>query len=118
MNCLKVSSFLTSISDAHALDAEVRVYETLFTKEDPNDVPEGREFTDNLNPKSLEVLAHAKVEPSLQGAAAGARYQFERMGYFSVDRDSTAARPVFNRTVTLKDAWAKIEKKMPEKKSK
>jgi glutaminyl-tRNA synthetase len=114
----KVKSTIHWVSAAHALDAEVRLYETLFTKEDPNDVPEGREFTDNLNPKSLEVLAHAKVEPSLKGAAPGTRYQFERMGYFSVDRDSTAARPVFNRTVTLKDAWAKIEKKMPEKKSK
>jgi glutaminyl-tRNA synthetase len=114
----KVKSTIHWVSAAHALDAEVRLYETLFTKEDPNDVLEGREFTDNLNPKSLEVLAHAKVEPSLHGAAPGTRYQFERMGYFSVDRDSTAARPVFNRTVTLKDAWAKIEKKMPEKKSK
>ena len=114
----KVKSTIHWVSAAHALDAEVRLYETLFTKEDPNDVPEGREFTDNLNPKSLEVLAHAKVEPSLKDTAPGTRYQFERMGYFSVDRDSTAARPVFNRTVTLKDAWAKIEKKMPEKKSK
>jgi glutaminyl-tRNA synthetase len=114
----KVKSTIHWVSAAHALDAEVRLYETLFTKEDPNDVPEGREFTDNLNPKSLEVLAHAKVEPSLKDAAPGTRYQLERMGYFSVDRDSTAARPVFNRTVTLKDAWAKIEKKMPEKKSK
>ena len=114
----KVKSTIHWVSAAHALDAEVRLYETLFTKEDPNEVPEGREFTDNLNPKSLDVLRHAKVEPSLQDAASGTRYQFERMGYFSVDRDSTAARPVFNRTVTLKDAWAKIEKKMPEKKSK
>ena len=112
----KVKSTIHWVSAAHAIDAEVRLYETLFTKEDPNDVPEGREFTDNLNPKSLEVLPHAQVEPSLRGAAPGTRYQFERMGYFSVDRDSTAARPVFNRTVTLKDAWAKIEKKMPEKK--
>jgi glutaminyl-tRNA synthetase len=112
----KVKSTIHWVSAEHAIDAEVRLYETLFTKEDPNDVPEGQEFTANLNPKSLEVLPHAKLEPSLAGAAPGSRYQFERMGYFCVDKDSKAAQPTFNRTVTLKDAWAKIEKKLPEKK--
>ena len=96
------------VSAAHAIDAEVRLYETLFTKEDPNDVPEGHEFTENLNPNSLEVIQHAKVEPSLKDAKAGSRYQFERLGYFCVDPD---AGRVFNRTVTLKDTWAKIEAK-------
>jgi glutaminyl-tRNA synthetase len=96
----------------------VRLYDTLFTKEDPNDVPEGHEFTENLNPKSLDVLPHVKLEPSLADAAPGNRYQFERMGYFCVDKDSAPGHPVFNRTVTLKDTWAKIEKKLPEKKSK
>ena len=112
----KVKSTIHWVSAEHAIDAEVRLYETLFTKEDPNDVEEGHEFTENLNPKSLEVLPHAKLEPSLAGATPGSRYQFERMGYFCVDKDSTAAQPVFNRTVTLKDAWAKIEKTLPEKK--
>jgi glutaminyl-tRNA synthetase len=112
----KVKSTIHWVSAGHAIDAEVRLYETLFNKEDPNDVPEGHEFTDNLNPKSLEILPHAKLEPSLAGAAPGARYQFERMGYFCVDKDSAVARTIFNRTVTLKDAWAKIEKKLPGKK--
>jgi glutaminyl-tRNA synthetase len=88
----------------------VRIYETLFTKENPNDVPEGQDFTVNLNPKSLEVQ-HAKVEPSLLGAAPGSRYQFERLGYFTVDTDSKSQAPVFNRTVALRDTWAKIEAK-------
>jgi glutaminyl-tRNA synthetase len=106
----KVKSTIHWVSAAHAIDAEVRLYETLFTKEDPNDVEEGQEFTVNLNPKSVEVIA-AKLEPSVQDSPALTRYQFERLGYFCVDKDSTAARMVFNRTVTLKDAWAKIEKK-------
>ena len=106
----KVKSTIHWVSSAHAIDAEVRLYETLFTKEDPNDVEEGQEFTVNLNPKSVEVIA-AKLEPSVQDSPALTRYQFERLGYFCVDKDSTAARMVFNRTVTLKDAWAKIEKK-------
>ncbi len=107
----KVKSTIHWVSAQHALDAEVRLYETLFTKEDPSDVPEGGDFTDNLNPNSLETIANAKVEPSLSGATPGASYQFERLGYFTPDRDGSADRPVFNRTVTLKDAWAKIEKK-------
>jgi glutaminyl-tRNA synthetase len=83
----------------------------LFTKENPNDVEEGHELTDNLNPQSMQVLTGCKLEPSLANAAPGSRYQFERLGYFCVDSDSTPQQLVFNRTVTLKDTWAKIEKK-------
>ncbi len=107
----KVKSTIHWVSAGHAIDAEIRIYETLFTKENPSDVPEGGDFTDNLNPNSLEVITHAKLEPSLARAAPGLRYQFERMGYFAVDKDSTAEQLIFNRTVTLKDTWAKIEKK-------
>jgi glutaminyl-tRNA synthetase len=107
----KVKSTIHWVSAAHAIDAEVRVYDKLFTKEDPNQVEEGQEFTANLHPQSLEVISHAKVEPSLAGAAAASRYQFERLGYFCVDPDSTPAKLVFNRTIALKDTWAKIEKK-------
>ncbi len=107
----KVKSTIHWVSAAHAIDAEVRMYETLFSKENPNDVAEGGDWLDNLNPNSLEVITHAKLEPSLANAAPGSRYQFERMGYFAVDKDSTAGWLIFNRTVTLKDAWAKIEKK-------
>ncbi len=106
----KVKSTIHWVSAQHAVDAEVRIYETLFSKENPNDVPEGEDFTVNLNPNSLQVQ-HAKVEPSLRGAPAGNRYQFERLGYFTVDTDSTVDAPVFNRTVALRDTWAKIEAK-------
>jgi glutaminyl-tRNA synthetase len=99
------------VSAAHAVDAEVRIYENLFTKENPSDVELGKDVLDNLNPNSLEIIADAKVEPSLANAAAGARYQFERLGYFCVDPDSKPGKPVFNRTVALKDAWARAEKK-------
>jgi glutaminyl-tRNA synthetase len=99
------------VSAEHALDAEVRLYETLFTKEDPNQVDEGQDFTANLNPQSLEKLSGAKLEPGLLGAKPGAGYQFERLGYFSVDPDATPEKLVFNRTVALRDTWAKIEKK-------
>jgi len=107
----KVKSTIHWVSAAHALDAEVRLYETLFTRENPDEVPEGQDFTANLNPNSLEVLTDCKLEPSLSGASPASRYQFERLGYFCVDRDSTAGHPVFNRTVALRDTWAKIEKK-------
>ncbi|MBI3478556.1 MAG: glutamine--tRNA ligase/YqeY domain fusion protein [Acidobacteria bacterium] len=107
----KVKSTIHWVSAAHALDSEVRVYDKLFTKEDPNQVEEGQEFTANLNPQSLEVIADAKVEPSLAGAPAESRYQFERLGYFCVDPDSKPGRLVFNRTMALKDTWAKIEKR-------
>ena len=107
----KVKSTIHWVSAAHAVDAEVRVYDNLFSKEDPTDVPEGHDFTENLNPNSLEVIAHAKLEPSLANALAGGRYQFERLGYFCADPDSKSGAPVFNRTVALKDTWAKVEKK-------
>jgi glutaminyl-tRNA synthetase len=104
----KVKSTIHWVSAAHAIDAEVRLYETLFTTEDPN---EGDDFTANINPHSLEILQGAKLEPTLGGAPPMARYQFERLGYFSVDPDTTPGHPVFNRTVALKDTWAKIEKR-------
>jgi glutaminyl-tRNA synthetase len=100
------------VSAAHAVDAEIRLYETLFARENPADETEGKDFTEYLNPKSLEVLKNAKLEPSLRGAAVGSRYQFERLGYFCVDPDSTPQKPAFNRTVALRDSWGKIEKKL------
>jgi len=107
----KVKSTIHWVSAAHALDAEVRLYETLFAKEDPNDVAEGQDFTANLNPRSLEVVSNAKLEPSLAGAKVGSRFQFERLGYFCVDPDSSSGKLIFNRTVALKDTWARIEKR-------
>jgi glutaminyl-tRNA synthetase len=106
----KVKSTIHWVSAAHAIDAEVRLYDNLFTREDPNETDEGENFTANLNPHSLEVLTGAKLEPSLGNAVEGNRYQFERLGYFCVDPDSTPGKPVFNRTVALRDTWAKIEK--------
>jgi glutaminyl-tRNA synthetase len=106
----KVKSTIHWVSAAHAVDAEVRLYDNLFSVENPNDVPEGKDFTVNLNPGSLEIVSGAKIEPSLRGAAPGSRYQFERLGYFAVDPDSIAEKLVFNRTVALRDTWAKIEK--------
>src|SRR5690349_16203491 len=105
----KVKSTIHWVSAQHAVDAEVRLYETLFTKEDPNQVDAGKDFTANLNPHSLQI-ATAKVEPSIANAKPGERYQFERLGYFCVDPDSKPGKPVFNRTVALKDTWARIEK--------
>jgi glutaminyl-tRNA synthetase len=107
----KVKSTIHWVSAAHAVDAEVRIYETLFSKENPDDVEPGQDFTANLNPNSLEVIRQAKLEPSLATAPVGGRYQFERLGYFCVDLDSKPGKPVFNRTVALKDAWAKVEKR-------
>jgi len=107
----KVKSTIHWVSAAHAVDAEVRIYENLFSKENPSEVELGKDVLDNLNPNSLEIIADAKVEPSLASAAAGSRYQFERLGYFCVDPDSVPGKPVFNRTVALKDAWARVEKK-------
>jgi len=107
----KVKSTIHWVSAAHAVETEVRIYETLFTKEDPSDVPEGQEFTVNLNPNSLEVVTDGKLEPSMANVEAGSRYQFERLGYFCADPDSKPGKPVFNRTVALKDTWAKVEKK-------
>jgi glutaminyl-tRNA synthetase len=107
----KVKSTIHWVSAAHAVDSEVRLYDTLFTKENPNEVEEGRDFTSNLNPNSLEVLIGCKVEPSLRDAAPGARYQFERLGYFCVDADSASGKLVFNRTIGLRDTWSKIEQR-------
>jgi glutaminyl-tRNA synthetase len=107
----KVKSTIHWVSAAHAVDAEVRVYENLFSKEDPNQTEEGQDFTANLNPNSLEALTECKLEPSLANAAVGNRFQFERLGYFCVDPESTPGKLVFNRTVALKDTWAKVEKK-------
>jgi glutaminyl-tRNA synthetase len=106
----KVKATIHWVSAAHAVEAEVRLYETLFTQEDPNQLPEGQDFTANLNPNSLERLTRCKLEPSLANAAVGSRYQFERLGYFCVDPASGPGKLVFNRTVALKDTWAKIEK--------
>ena len=111
----KVKATIHWVSAAHAVDAEVRIYDNLFTKEDPSQTDEGKDFTSNLNPNSLEVLSHCKLEPSLGDATAGSRYQFERLGYFCVDPDSKPGKPVFNRTVALKDTWAKIEKGQRQK---
>jgi glutaminyl-tRNA synthetase len=109
----KVKSTLHWVSCCHAIEAEVRLYDTLFTNRDPNQTAEGQEFTVNLNPKSLEVLSACPVEPSLKDARPGSRFQFERLGYFSVDaKDSLGGKLVFVRTVTLRDTWAKIEKKL------
>jgi glutaminyl-tRNA synthetase len=106
----KVRGTLHWVSAAHALEAEVRLYDHLFIKPDPEDEEDGSDFEVNLNPNSLETLKSCKVEPSLAGAVPGSRYQFERLGYFCTDPDSSNETLVFNRTVTLRDTWAKIEK--------
>jgi glutaminyl-tRNA synthetase len=107
----KVKSTIHWVSAPHAMDAEARLYDNLFTGENPGEVPEGQDFTANLNPHSLEVVRGCKLEPSLRGAAPGSRYQFERLGYFCVDLDSKPEGLVFNRTAALRDTWAKIEKR-------
>ena len=107
----RVKSTIHWVSAAHAIDAEARLYDNLFTCENPGEVPEGQDFTANLNPNSLEVVGGCKLEPSLRDAAPGARYQFERLGYFCVDLDSQPEGLVFNRTAALRDTWAKIEKR-------
>ena len=106
----KVKATLHWVSAAHAIPAEVRLYDSLFTRPDPDTVEDGRSYTDFLNPDSLEVLTACQLEPGLAEAEVGSRYQFERLGYFCVDPDSTEGAPVFNRTVTLRDTWAKIQK--------
>ena len=105
----RVKATLHWISEAHAVDAEVRLYDTLFSVENPAKVPDGGRWLDNLNPESLVVQRGCKVEPSLRAARPGERYQFERIGYFCVDPDATGAHPVFNRTATLRDTWAKLK---------
>jgi glutaminyl-tRNA synthetase len=106
----RVQATLHWLSAAHALPAEVRLYDHLFLAADPGAVAEGEDWKRGINPASLELRSDAWVEPSLGSAKAGERFQFERLGYFAVDPDSGAGRPVFNRTVTLRDSWAKIEK--------
>jgi glutaminyl-tRNA synthetase len=106
----KVKATLHWVSASHSLDAEVRLYDHLFIKENPDDVPEGEDFTANLNPNSLKVLTGCKVEPSLKDTKPLQRFQFERLGYFCVDPDTIEGRLIFNRTVTLRDIWAKIQK--------
>ena len=112
----KVKSTMHWVSAAHAISAEIRLYDRLFTKANPSDVAEGEDVLSNLNPNSLEIVTGAKLEPSLANAKLGDHYQFERVGYFCLDPDSTTsestpANLVFNRTLSLKDSWAKIEKK-------
>ncbi len=109
----RVRGTLHWVSARHAVDGEVRLYDRLFSVEDPNDVPEGKTFLDFLNPESLEVLTGCKLEPLLAELAPGTRVQFERQGYFVVDtKDSRPGAPVFNRAVTLRDSWARIEKRL------
>ena len=112
----KVKSTLHWVSAVHALPAEVRLYDRLFNVENPLDVEDGGDFTDSLNPDSLEVLTDCQVEPSLAGVEPGYRCQFERLGYFCVDADSSGEGLVFNRTVALRDTWARIQKAMRKKK--
>jgi glutaminyl-tRNA synthetase len=107
----KVKATLHWVSAAHAGSAEVRLYDRLFSIEDPENDEAGKTFLDHLNPNSLEVLGGCQVEPSLVGAARGSRFQFERLGYFYVDDDSAPGAPVFNRIVSLRDTWARIAQK-------
>ena len=107
----KVKSTMHWVSAGHAISAEIRLYDKLFTKADPYDFTEGGDIFDNLNPNSLEILTGAKLEPSLASAKLEDRFQFERVGYFCLDPDSAEGKLVFNRTLALKDSWAKIEKK-------
>ncbi len=108
----KVKGTIHWVSAAHAVECEVRLYDRLFAVQDPGDVPPDRDFRDFLNPESLVVLSGCRCEPSLAAAVPGARFQFERIGYFCADPDSAPGTPVFNRTVPLRDSWAKIEKKL------
>jgi glutaminyl-tRNA synthetase len=105
----KVKGVIHWVSVPNAVEAEVRLYSTLFSKENPDDCAEGETFLSHLNPESL-VVSTVYMEPSLASASVGDKFQFERIGYFCKDADSTSGRPVFNRTVTLKDSWAKTQK--------
>ena len=107
----KVQGTIHWVSAKHALDCELRMYDRLFTQANPDDVPEGQDFLSVLNPDSLVVIPHAKIEPSVANDPRESRYQFERTGYFIADPDSTPERFVFNRTVTLRDSWAKMQGK-------
>ncbi len=108
----KVKATIHWVSVPHAFDAEVRLYDNLFLKPDPDDAGPGKDWTSNLNPNSLEVLEGCRMEPSLREAKPGERFQFERLGYFCADPDTAPERMVFNRTVGLRDTWAKVEKKL------
>jgi glutaminyl-tRNA synthetase len=109
----KVKATLHWVSSRHAVPVSVRLYDNLFVKRNPDDIPEGSHFTVNLNPGSLETVSSCMAEPGLKSAKPASRYQFERLGYFFVDPvDSRDGKPVFNRTVTLRDTWAKIESKL------
>jgi glutaminyl-tRNA synthetase len=114
----KVKGTIHWVSADHAVEAEVRLYDHLFNKPDPDDYPEGADYKANLNPKSLEILTGCRLEPSLACARPGDRYQFERMGYFCADPDSAPGALVFNRTASLTDTWAKIEKAQAQPKKK
>ena len=108
----KVQGTIHWVSASHAVDCELRLYDKLFTAPNPDDLPEGQEFTDVLNPNSLIVVPGAKIEPSVASDPIGTRYQFERTGYFMSDPiDSRPGRLVFNRTVTLRDTWAKVKER-------
>jgi len=110
----KIKGTIHWVSARHAVKAQVRLYDALFTKRNPDDVEEGHDYKENMNPGSLEIINDAYCEPALKNAAAGSHVQFERLGYFFADpKDSRPGAPVFNRTVTLKDTWAKIEQKNP-----
>ena len=104
----RVRATLHWVSASHAIDTEIRLYDSLFTIQNPNDTPDGREWTEFINPDSLEILTGCKVEPSLSDAKAGEIFQFERVGYFAKDKDSTENTPIFNRAVPLRDTWARI----------
>ena len=99
------------VSIEDAIDAEIRLYDRLFTDPDPDGKKDGTTFLDYLNPNSLEIVSNAKLEPSLKDSKIGEKFQFERLGYFCVDKDSKEEKPVFNRTVTLRDTWAKVQSK-------
>jgi glutaminyl-tRNA synthetase len=103
----KIKGIIHWVSVQHAIPAEIRLFDRLFLKEDMGNMEEGKEFKDYLNPDSLKVVT-GYMEPALQNALPGDTFQFERMGYFTKDKDSTADSPIFNRTVTLKDTWAKL----------
>ena len=107
----RVKATLHWVSAAHAVPVEVRLYDRLFSMEDPESVPEGKTFVDYINPHSLEVLHACQAEPSVAGATPGTRVQFERLGYFCVDPDSAPGALVFNRTVSLRDTWARVSQK-------
>ncbi len=110
----KVKATLHWVSAPHAIEGEVRLYDHLFLKENPNEAPEGGNWKDNLNPESLQALRSCRLEPGLAVARVGDLFQFERKGYFCLDRDSRPGRPVFNRTITLRDTWAKLQKSLED----